>query len=42
MDFTTGSVNFTFFKNTITQKSLAYGPGIMEGATIGQPVSFVI
>ena len=41
-DFTTTAVKFSFFKNTIPEKSLAYGPGLLDGAAIGSQVSFVI
>jgi dynein heavy chain len=41
-DITTTSIPFTYFMNTRAAKSLCYGPGILDGAVIGQPVEFVI
>ena len=42
MDFTTQAVTFQYFMNTRAHKSLAYGPGLLKGAAVGQPVSFVV
>lgn len=41
-DFTTSAVIFTYFMNTRAHKSLAYGPGLIDGAAIGSPACFVV
>jgi len=41
-DFTTSCVIFSYFMNTRAHKSLAFGPGLLDGAAIGSPVSFII
>lgn len=41
-DFTTSAVVFTYFMNTRAHKSLAFGPGILDGVACGSPASFII
>lgn len=41
-DFTTSAVIFTYFMNTRAHKSLAYGPGLIDGAAIGSQACFVV
>lgn len=41
-DFTTQCCLFSYFMNSRAHKSLAFGPGLLEGAATGSPVSFVV
>lgn len=41
-DITTTHIPFHYFLNTRANKSLCYGPGILENAVINHPVEFII
>jgi hypothetical protein len=41
-DYTNTYCIFNFFMNTREYKCLAYGPGLLEEGTIGQPTEFII
>ncbi len=35
-------MNYTYFLNTRSHKSLAFGPGILKDQAVGEPVEFII
>jgi len=39
---TTTFVGYSYFLNTRSAKSLAFGPGILKEQAVGEPVEFVI
>lgn len=41
-DLTTTWIPFNYYLNTRAHKSLAYGPGILQGVKPGEPVEFII
>jgi dynein heavy chain, axonemal len=41
-DFTTSAVQFTYFMNTRAHKSLAFGPGLIDGCACNTPAQFII
>lgn len=41
-EITTTWCNFNYFLNTRAMKSLAYGPGLLQGVSSGSPIEFII